>query len=485
MLPFISFERFVSRFRKRKPLTRRNHRPRLHTAAEPLEVRTVPATFSVLSIGAATSATFTDADGDTVSVRIAGSAGTATFSDGGSDGDVDDGQDIDRVVITGASSNFSLTYSFDAVFEPDVDDDPSAEEVSMGDITSTRTILGVYTVPLNVAGVVTGSFNLGSFIGPGFSRGGGLNVDDVSGNGAGIGIDVASLPFERVINIRDDMNADLIVRGNFGGTVNVRGDVTDNDAVDADSADWVISGQVTSTGLLGAVGGNFNADVDVAGVFLGLATIQGVANGTWELSSAVGSTAQLSADRWADVNALSNFGGTIVSNTGDLNLNVGGNVTSSAVITAGGEDGDLDLVVTGSVAARATISAADSIDATVGTVAAPRNVSGKLHAGGPISLIVTGALIAASIDSDSTVDLDIDRGIVDTNISGNRVSLDVTGIVTRTTVDAADRLFVRVTGNVVRSELKSTTNNSTITITGNLVNSTVTNGSERGCPCRS
>jgi hypothetical protein len=81
---------------------------------ELLEDRIAPATIPLLNLaGGPTVATFTDADGDTVTVRIEGTAGKVEFQDAGGNA-VDDGDNVASVSITGSSGDFVLSYSFDA-----------------------------------------------------------------------------------------------------------------------------------------------------------------------------------------------------------------------------------------------------------------------------------------------------------------------------------------------------------------------------------
>jgi hypothetical protein len=159
-------------------MTRRDGLLKSQSHVEPLEQRVAPATLPLLDLsGGTTSATFTDADGDIVTVRIDGKAGKVEFQDSAGNS-VDDGENIASVIIAGSSADFTLTYSFDA-------SGGVGNTVNMGDISSNKVLLGIYSVPLTST---TGTFALGSFVGPGFSAGGGLSADNVLGNGDGIGI---------------------------------------------------------------------------------------------------------------------------------------------------------------------------------------------------------------------------------------------------------------------------------------------------------
>src|SRR4029434_8017839 len=152
-----------------------NSRP----GTELLEQRIAPATIvNPLSIGGTTTATFTDSDGDIVTVRIAGSAGSVNFTDAGGNA-VDDGDNIASVEITGASTNFTLTYSVDVA---------GAGGVQMGDITSNKIIRGIYSVRDSAA---ASPFFLGSFKGVNFSADGGLAVDNIIGDATDVGLQLS------------------------------------------------------------------------------------------------------------------------------------------------------------------------------------------------------------------------------------------------------------------------------------------------------
>lgn len=103
---------------------------------EGLEDRSVPAIVNPLSIGGTTQATYTDPNGDVVTVRIAGTAGTVNFFDAGGL-QVDNGDDIATVTITNPSSNFTLTYSVNPAGGDGI--------VAMGNITSNRVLRGIYS----------------------------------------------------------------------------------------------------------------------------------------------------------------------------------------------------------------------------------------------------------------------------------------------------------------------------------------------------
>lgn len=435
--------------------TRRQRVKQFNLPLEALESRVLPAATIVGLPGAGATRTFADADGDTVTVRVSGTTGTATFTDAGA-GAVADGDDIAGVVITGASSDFTLTYSFDA-------SGAAADTVLMGNITSNRTIRGVYSVPLNDAGTPVGSFTLGSFIGPGFSLHGGLSADDVVGNATDVGIDLSgSLGSTNAINFRGNVDADIRIRGSLNGTIAF------GDGVTVDSA-WVVNGAVGSNGGIGGAG-DFLGTATFVGTFNGSATIDGHVDGNWTFRSSVPASAQLQAGNWADVDALRNFGGQIVSDDA-IDLSVGGSITGTTDLVA---SDDIDLVVTGSILQGAQISTGNGLTATVGG-----NVSGNLTSSDEMKLDVTGAISNATLSSYSDISLDVGRGISNTTMIGSEITIDVAaGGMTNTKITCSDLFDVDVTGNVTGSQLTSGSADSTLDVSGNLVNSNVNSGSE-------
>lgn len=468
MLTFISLSKFVEKFKTRKMRTRRQRVKQFGLPMEALESRVLPAATIVGLPGAGATRTFEDSTGDIVTVRVSGTTGTATFTDAGA-GAVADGDDIAGVVITGASTDFTLTYSFDA--SGDVADDPltllvdetfdSPDTVEMGNITSSRVIKGVYSVPLNDAGAQIGSFTLGSFIGPGFSLHGGLNADDVVGNATDVGVDLSgSLGSTNAINFRGNVDADIRIRGSLNGTIAF------GDGVTVDSA-WVVNGAVGGNGGIGG-SGDFLGTATFVGTFYGSATVDGDVDGNWTFNSSVPASAQLKADDWFDVNALRNFGGQILSNSG-ISLDVGGSITGTANLS--GTD-DVVVNVTGSILSGARFSSSSDVVATVGG-----NVSGIFTASGDVTLDVGGSLTNATADSGSSLEITVGRGIVNSKFSGTENTFDVIGGITNSTIYSTSDLTLNVTGNVTGTKLHSDSSTASITISGNLVNSQISNTS--------
>ena len=112
----------------------RSHLRSFRPDVEGLECRTVPTIANPLSVGGTTFGSFTDPDGDVITIRIAGSAGTVRFTDTGRNDGVVNGNNIATAVISGASSNFTMTYSVN----------PAGNgTVIMGEITANQVIRGI------------------------------------------------------------------------------------------------------------------------------------------------------------------------------------------------------------------------------------------------------------------------------------------------------------------------------------------------------
>src|SRR5262249_8407130 len=130
-------------------------RPRTWLRLEELESREVPASFSILNVLGTNTATFTDANANVVTVQISGAAGKAALPDSLL-GIIDDGDNIAGVAITGASADFTMSFSVNGA--------ATVGNVELGNITSTTLIRGIYTIQDNTPPV---TFDLGSFKGPG------------------------------------------------------------------------------------------------------------------------------------------------------------------------------------------------------------------------------------------------------------------------------------------------------------------------------
>ena len=383
------------------------------------------------------------------------------------------------MVITGASSDFTLTYSFDA-------SGGNADTVLMGDITSTRVIKGIFSIPLNNDGAPKGAFTLGSFVGPGFSLHGGLSADNLVGRTADdLGVQINNLETNRSLNFRGNVDGDILIKGNLNGNIAF------GDGVTATS-DITVRGSVSTNGKI-AGNGDYLGTATFVGTFSGSATIDGdvgdrfldedrdpdlddddineeIVVGGWIFRSSVPASAKLLADDWQNLKALRDFGGQILSNS-EIHLEVGGSITGSAILS--GTD-DVVVNVTGGIQAGARLSSSDDVIATVGG-----NVSGIFTASGDLTLDVGGSLLRAKLSIGSDAYLTIDRGIQSVTATvGEELEIDVTGGISDSVVKSGSFADINVTGSVTRSQLILLTDRTDTTvelkITGNLSQSSIT-----------
>jgi hypothetical protein len=477
---------------------------------ELLEDRIAPATITnPLSIGETTTATFNDADGDIVTVRIAGKAGSVSFFDAGGNA-VDDGEDIASVEITGASSDFTLTYSVDVVSPSGV--------VQMGNITSNKIIRGIYSVP---DAVVASTFNLGSFKGINFSAGGGLAVDNITGDAADVGLELTSgLHKDATILVRNNVDADLKLGDSskdvIDGTLIVNNQGTPG-------SDLTVTGNV-GTNFSWVQDGNFNGAVTFGGAFNGTIGIDGSTDGVWNFEKGVGSKANLHSDGWTDLNVTGHFAGLISSESSSVIMDVSGDLKSTARIQG---SGGYSLTIGGNVLPGATAVCDDGSTFTV-----EGNMSGTFMAGSGdmigtlngsvkgativgssnVSMTVAGDVLNSIIAADNTLFLDIDGGVTNSDISTGQseatlaidgsiknsrfagettgtiggsitdsrfratnstdISLTVDGSLTRTVIETDNEIVVSAGGNISSSRFISTTGGVSLTASGNLVKTT-------------
>jgi hypothetical protein len=477
--------------------------PRPHT--EILEQRIAPATITnPLAIGGTTQATFTDSDGDLVTVRISGSAGSVTFLDGGGN-PVDDGDNIASVEITGGSPNFVLTYSVDVV---------GAGEVAMGNITSDKIIRGIFSIPDSTA---ASSFVLGSFEGVNFSTDGGLAVDRIAGNATGMGLKLSGgLHKEAVIAVRSSLEADVTLgdgKDLVDGTLVVQGS-------SPGTADFTVNG-TTGPNFSWVQSGSFEGAVSFNGAFNGSITIDGQTNGSWNFTKGVAAAARLHSDDWDNLQVTGPFAGMISSSSSDVIMTLNGDLKSTARIQG---SGGVTLTISGNVLPGASAVCDNGLTFSVGG-----NMSGTFVAGsgdllGTVGGSVTGASLIGSSDTSITVSgnvtkstiagdnelfLDIDGGVTDSDISsghnvatltidgaikgsrfsgettgtignsitGSRfrasgfddVTLTVAGSVTSTIIETDDEIALNVTGSVSKSRFIATTGGVSLTVGGDLL----------------
>jgi hypothetical protein len=383
-------------------------------------------------------------------VRIEGTAGKVEFKDAGG-GTVDTGDNIASVTITGSSPDFVLSYLFGASAG-------GANTVMMGDITANKILRGIFSVPLNST---TGSFTLGSFVGPGFSASGGLSADDVAGNLDGIGIRLNSLGMGRSINIRDTFAGGLIIDGALAGTINVGGMVMEN-------ALWEVNKAVTPTARI-AVGASFDGHFVAHGPFAGDVIVGGDANGTWTFHNHVLKSAHLSAGEWANIEAFKNWGGQLFAIGGDITMSVSGQILGTSVMSG---QGRLKLDVKGGVQSGAAFGFTNEIIATVGG-----NLSGNWTCSQDVTLTVGGGVTNAVI-SGSDLTMTVSKGILNSQVLSDRdLTLDATGNVNSSRLSAASGISADISGSVVGSTLEGSSQDLTVTVGGNLIGSRVSDGS--------
>ncbi len=390
--------------------------------------------------------TYTDSDGDIVTIRLEGLAGTAVITSDESvaaNGLLDDGEEILAIDITGAKSDVVLSFSVDSSTNGAADG-----HVQMGEITSNRIIRGIYTVSdTSGGGVPESDFELTSFHGLSFSSGGGLNVDRLTGNSAGEALVLTqSLPAGRVVHVGDDILQDVVFGpGSFGGTV--------NSGENVGPGTWSFNGSVLSSALI-TVDGDFNADVVVTGNFEGLATIAGDSNSPWEIRGSVPALGRLQARQWIDVNVVHDFHGAIATVDaggvpGVTVLDVGGFVGSTARVMSAGT---LAFDVGSNVLAGAMASAND-ITTTVGSI-----FYGTLVAPADITLVVTGSMINGRV------------------VSGRDTILDVGGSLTGSQVGAKSQNIALVGSGMTNSILFSGSDDIVLNLGGTMLDSTLTSG---------
>ncbi|MCK4283209.1 MAG: hypothetical protein KAX44_02745 [Candidatus Brocadiae bacterium] len=435
--------------------------------------------------------TFEDADGDIITIRLQGTAGTVTLISDEAvtvNALVDDGETLTGIDITGASSDFLLVISVDSTTNLATDDGI----VNLGEVTADSEILGVVTVA-DTTGVLTpaSSFEMESFSGVGFARGGGLNIDDITGNASGEAVLLRrGLPDLRVINVSDDLYGIVSLPGTFGGTVNVGGDVG--------SGQWLL-GPVARTGLLGAVTGDMGADVIVRGDFQGVATIGGAVDGRWQIQRGVGRSAALMAREWYDVRVGSNFAGVMsavdsgISTTDGITVEIGGSLLPGGRIVSADH---LVIDVGGDLRRGAVIgSDSDGVTADVGgsffgelysysdvdLLVARNMVGGQVHSGSDLTVTVAGRMVGSRISAQSEITADVGGNVINSLLTGGDddygLTLAVGGSLIRSPVTTGGPLEATVAGNVVGSILAGSNDDSTVVISGNVIGSHILSGS--------
>jgi hypothetical protein len=439
------------------------------TAAEPLESRIAPAV-DLLSIGGLTTASFTDGDGDVITVRITGHAGDVDFDDTGNlNGNVENGESIASIAITGASADFAITIS--------VDSSPASNGVvSLGKVTASSAILGLFTVADRTAGVPTSNFQLGSYIAPGLAKNGSINVSSIVGDGDGIGLQLKTLAPGTAINVTGAVAGTFEISKALGGALNIGGAVT--------STEWTI-GSITPSGSI-TLGGSISTAVTINSAVAGLVNIGGAASGAWT-ASAVTPTGSLSADSWSDLEIDGALGGRLFAQTGDITVGIG-SLSSKASITS---TGNLNLDLKGAIPAGAEITSGNNLSATLGG-----GSKGHLVAQNILKLNTTKGVIGGRLEADR-IDITA-KGLAGlTALAGSGISVTVTGGITKSSFQGGDddtslsvggnvsnsifeaeSVSATIMGNLVRTSIGGSESDHSLDIKGSIIDSRVLSGSE-------
>jgi hypothetical protein len=462
---------------KRKARLNRKRWARL--GMENLESRLVLAT--LIDLNPATPVpgifTYTDTQGDIITIRLEGTAGNAAITQVGNE--------VTSIAITGASPNMAISFSVDSTTNAGADG-----VVLMGDITSNRTIRGIYTVADQTSG--DSLFTLGSFRGVSFSAGGGIAVNRITGDVGGVGLVLASLPAGTSVNTSlnaaaaaGDLLGDVTINGGFGGAINVAS--TAGVAGDV----WTVGG-ATGKGAIINVGGTAGGTLEAAGVFTGAfqggINVNGNINGALAFLGGVGRSTRILAFDVPDMGVVGTFNGRMW--VGDLNLVVGGNLDVRSLITS---SGDVTLAIGGSIFSGAVINADGDIGGEVG-----RSVNGNLGSGDDIGLLIKGGINGAQMAANGDIDLDVTGAVRGALLNGDDgvtldltgsifgstlaagdsdVSLDVTGSVTNSSF-TGDGVSGVITGSATNSVFQGSESDLSLTIGGTLTGGKVTSGSE-------
>jgi hypothetical protein len=400
--------------------------PQTAPRMETLEQRLLLSIAGPLSVNGPFSGTFTDSNGDVITVEVTGTSGSVSFVDTNSSPGVADGRDIVTVNITGASKDFAIRFA---------DDDSGGVgggDIFLGDIYSDKAIRGIFTV-----GGSDGSsaFELASYDGA-LAPGGRIQVTDIYG----AGLFLPGLAAGAEIDVANDLDASVVqINGNLSGAINV---------LDDWEATLTVNGSVTATGLI-TVGDNFDGNVDISGSFLGTTKIGDSAGGYWTIDGIVGVKAVLQAGGWFDL-TTGRIDGKVLANEDNIDLlTVNGSITKKGLVAA---DEDIDLDVYGNVAAGAKIISYDGelfADVygiangswTAGgdalTVDANSFAGGK-YVGGSVNLTSNAGFSKIIVDSGS-VSLNGPGALVNSTVEGFGESLDVTvGSVKNSTLGGYD-----------------------------------------------
>lgn len=390
---------------------------------ERLEPRIAPA-----AVLAPASFTYTDADGDLVSVHVTGTAGSIEFLDALGGDVAANGGDLAKIFITAPSADLAISFA----------DTNAPTGAGLGDnVIKLGQIAGAggARLPL-IKGIFTAAtgadveYQLGGYTGVGFSPGGGLSIlGPLVGDGLGATTDVslkslgkgASVRFEAV-----DVGSSLRIDGAIAGKLHVG-------SIDGD----VALGALRGFAQIGHVEGTLTITKGLAGrLVLGDADLPE----TEEVSIIGNIAASGRLDAASDL--VLHVGGAIsgdVLTRGSLTADVGGGLNGATLLIGG----TLQLDVAGPVAGSAMIAQQSVLAGTVlkqgmtgssviggtglnveitGSVATSRFSGGT----GDTSASISGRLVRSQFVGGGDATIDIGLGVSNSRIlPDGRLTLDI------------------------------------------------------------
>jgi hypothetical protein len=394
------------------------------------------------------------------------------FRDAG-DSPVGDGDNIAFVTITGASPDFQLTFGASSGLVPSsIGPFNGVGSVYLGQITADSVIWGINTVTSTSFAPGGGpstainpdvAFILTSFVGVNFSKGGGLFVDVVTGEGEsdyGILLTNGFSPYA-TIGIREQLDAVMLLGAKNGAKADGR--LLIESATAASRILVNNAGDTRANSKLEILGGAgpFDAGVLFRGTFSGAVNLQSPAGGSWVFQSGVGPAAVLTAATWEGLTdgapltfpglaVFGDFAGALnataplVTNVsvadvfGGIGLTVAGSVKGTARVNSAT---GLDLRVQGNVLPGAQFNAVGPSRAEV-----EGNFSGAVSAGDDLLVEVGGNVSGAKLLSAGDTGLTVGATPV---VSASAVG-PPRSIVNSSVVSAGD-IALAVTGDVVKS----------------------------------
>jgi len=444
--------------------------PRAGRGVECLEHRIAPA-----AVMSPTTFTYTDADGDVVSVRVSGLTGGAEFLDANGNDVAANGGDIAKVVITGAGRDFAITFT----------DTNSATGAGVGDNVIT---LGAISGPNEarlpvIKGIFTNDstpdvkYQLQRFTGTDFSSGGGLSiVGGLVGDGLGAttDLDLKSVGKTAKVYFRSVEAASTVrIDGKVAGTLQIEtleGDLTVARVPGLVKIENVEGGVTLTKSLAGRL---VLGDPDpLAAAATGEVTIQG----------SVLPTAQINATSDLVLNVTKDVMGSIITG-GTLQADVGGKLKGAKLLVGN----DLTLVVTGAVSGSAIVANHEILpgsafqkgmtsSSVLGGTGLNLDITGSVAtsrlSGGTANLVVaiSGKLATSQLlgggDADVTIGFGVDRSSI---VPDGRLTL---------AIGAAPQAGTPGVGDVRASSIGSKSTSATVEVGGKVVASKFTAGTD-------